>query len=156
MDRIIPPLNDTQKVMVMAAARALLTVANGGPVPFRHQGRTIRGIDCIGVLAAAFGVLGYPIEDRTDYGRLPADRKLSASLQLHFGEPVLRAPVAAGALQPCDVVTMAWGAENSHVGLVVPHPHGVGLVHAYLSAQRVIEHRIDDLWRSRITEVYRP
>lgn len=156
MDRIIPPLSDDEKAQVIAAARALLTVVNGRAVPFRHQGRTLRGIDCIGVLAAAFGVLGYPIEDRTDYGRLPADRKLSASLELHFGPPVQRGPVPADVLQPCDVVAMAWGSENTHVGLVVPHPHGVGLVHAYLSAQRVIEHRIDDLWRSRITEVYRP
>lgn len=153
--RLIPELDDYERAHVIAVARSLLTAHKGGPVPFRHQGRTLRGLDCIGVLAYAFGSLGYPIEDRIDYGRLPADRKLAASLSDHFGQPIAKSP-RMEQLRPCDVVTMSWGAEECHVALVVDHPHGVGMVHAYASSKRVIEHRIDDLVLSRIHSVFRP
>lgn len=155
MERLIPILTEDQRAAVIAAARSQLKACKGGPVPFRHQGRSLRGRDCIGLLAYAFGSF-FAIADRTDYGRLPADRKLAQTLAEHFGPPIWTRPVKMENLRPGDVVTMDWGAEEAHVALVVDHPHGVGLVHSYASAKRVIEHRIDALVLSRISAVYSP
>lgn len=158
--RVVPPLSDDQKSEVIAAARTLLTARKHAlyrfqAVPFRHQGRTLRGMDCIGVLVYAFGKAGFVLNDRTDYGRLPANRKLAASMVEHFGE-ALPGPYRMEDLRPGDLVTMSWGAEECHVALIVDHPYGIGMLHAYNSAQRVVEHRVDDLVLKRITAVYRP
>lgn len=154
MNRLIPPLDADQKAQVIARARQLLTAnPKGGPVRFRHQGRTVRGIDCIGLLAWAFA--GYANADRTDYGRLPADRKLDASMRQHFGEPLPR-PVRLANLVPGDVLTMHWGAEAGHVALVTDHPNGVGIIHAWLSAGCVIEHGLVARDFARVLEVFRP
>lgn len=155
--RLVPPLSAPEKEAVVLAARALLTADRGAPVRFRHQGRTLKGLDCIGVIVHAFTAAGFNMVDRTDYGRMPAQRKLAESLAQHFGPPVLQAaPVKPVDLQVGDVVAMAWGDEEAHVGLVVDHPYGVGIIHAYAIAKRVIEHRIDPLVASKIVGVYRP
>lgn len=150
--RLVPQLTDAQRAGVIASARKLRGLK------FRHQGRTTRGIDCIGVLVVAFKGAGIKLKDRIDYGKLPANRKLAQSLWQHFGLPVKhgRKRIQPSDLQPGDIATMHWGDEECHVGLIVDHPHGVGMVHAYNNGQGVIEHGVDALWASRMFAVYRP
>jgi len=144
MSRMIESLSADERQALIAAARSFLSV------PFRHQGRTVQGIDCIGLLVLSFAVIGKPLSNRIDYGRTPSNAKLEVSLVEHFG------PAIAGEPEPGDVVSMRWGGEVCHVGIVTPHPdRGIGLIHCYLSSQRVIEHGIDSIWRHRIVGVYR-
>lgn len=142
--RIIPPLSEEQKVAFIAAARSYMGVK------FRHQGRTRRGVDCVGHVVLSLRDIGLSPNDRTNYGILPYEKQLEAVLRDHFGPPV------AGAPQPADVVLMKWAGEVCHTGIITPHPdYGIGIVHCYLSSQKVVEHGIDDTWRRRIVEVYR-
>lgn len=154
MNRLVPNLSPEQKRLLVASARYLLK-ANpkrpGKAVQFRHQGRTLKGLDCIGLLTWAFSQTGFDLNDRTDYGKLPAHRKLYESLKEHFGDPV------SGDLQVGDIVTMDWGSEECHVALVTDHPdYGLGLIHSYASAGHVIEHGLTEHERKLITSVFRP
>lgn len=146
MSRIVPEFTDEQRIQLVSEARALLGRE------FRHQGRRESAMDCIGLVAICVSkVLGYEVKARTDYGRLPAQRKLEEGLTDHFGPSLGLIP------SPGDVVSMEWYLEPNHVGIVSPHPeYGVGIIHCYLNSKRVIEHGMDRLWRSRITGVYRP
>jgi cell wall-associated NlpC family hydrolase len=143
--RAIPPLSAPQRTALVAAARSLVGT------PFRHQGRTRRGCDCIGLLVLSFALIGLRGNDRVDYGKLPAHRKLAASLEDNFGLPF------SGELQPGDVVAMSWGAEEAHVALVCDHPDlGLGLIHSYANAGRVIEHGLIPEHIKLITLRFRP
>ncbi len=146
-DRILPVLTQEQRAEVIKAARGLIGT------PWKHQGRSKGGIDCAGVLVFAFKAAGFDPLDAEGYGRLPYRSKLEEVLRSNLGAPIPREQMRAG-----DIAVMKWGrAELSHVGLVSEYPYGgFALIHAYIRNRKVIEHRIDAEWLSRITEVYAP
>lgn len=144
------PFTDAEVALVLATARSMLNWK------WRHQGRTPRGIDCLGLVALSIGAVR-PVRDREGYGREPYNRQLRASLVEHFGPPVARAD-----LRPGDVVTMRWTGEERHVAIVTDHPEGLGLIHCYHLAPggaaggRAIEHRLSTDYLNRIVEGFRP
>jgi cell wall-associated NlpC family hydrolase len=143
--RAIPPLTPEQRLALVAAARSLVGT------PFRHQGRTRRGCDCIGLVVLSFALIGLAGRDRTDYGKQPAKRKLAQALEDNFGPP------HGEPLEPGDIVAMEWGAEEAHVALVSDHPDwGLGLIHSYASAGKVIEHGLIPQHLDLITLRFRP
>lgn len=113
-------------------------------------------MDCIGLVALSFAAIGIALRDRTDYGLQPSQRKLAMELRSHFGDPV-------GDLSPGCLVTLRWSGEERHVAIVTDHPEGLGLIHCWRNAPgapagggKVVEHRMDASWRSRIVEVFKP
>ncbi len=145
MSRIILKLTHDERIAFIAAARAMLGA------PFRHQGRTRQGMDCLGFVYLALVAIGKRPNNRTDYGRLPANLKLEQGLLDHLGPPISKRDILAG-----DVVSMSWADVDCHVGIVTPHrAYGIGLIHCYLNNQRVVEHGIDATWLNYITGVYR-
>jgi cell wall-associated NlpC family hydrolase len=123
-------------------------------VPFVHQGRTRRGLDCIGLLCLALhdAGLGHYVdhpENRVDYGRTPYMGLLEARMRQIFGEPVAD-------MRPGDVVALRYAGPTRHVGIVGDHPHGLSLIHTDSHLGRVTEHRIDAKWLARIALVFRP
>lgn len=153
MTRLIPSLTDDERAAVVAAGMELLFLGPyGKAVRFRHQGRTVRGIDCIGTAVWAYSRgAGVLIADRTDYGKLPAHRKLRETMELHFDVSL---PLRTE-LQTADLLSMAWGAEEAHLAMVVPHPDGLGLLHAYADAGCVIWHRLTHDHMQKVNGVYR-
>jgi cell wall-associated NlpC family hydrolase len=123
-------------------------------VPFLHMGRTVRGCDCVGVLVLIARAWGLPVEDSPYYGREPARNnnafQLADYLARNLGPPT-GLPPAFG-----DVVLMRLRPRfaPAHVGMVVPHPNGLGLVHAYGEIGRTVYHRLDPVWALRIEAVY--
>lgn len=119
-------------------------------VPFRHRGRTRRGMDCLGLVIIVAIEQGMPVADRRVYGREPYKDGLREALIAHFGQPVDRA------IQVDDVVMMRHGPDQppAHVGIVAPHPHGHGLIHTYGEIGRVVYHRIDERWQGKIVEAF--
>lgn len=117
-------------------------------VPFQHRGRTARGVDCVGLLVLVARHFDLPVKDKRVYGREPFRDGLKDYLVHHLGAPVARA------LEPSDVVLMQWPGDAlpSHVAMVAPHPYGLGLVHSYAAAKRVVFHRLDACRRALITE----
>ena len=129
---------------LVAAARAYLGV------PFRHRGRTSAGLDCAGLLVAAYRDLGVQLPDLRVYGREPHRNGLERAVEAAFGSPADRGPCIG------DVLLMRFERDPHHLGIVGDYAHGgLSLIHSYGTTGRVVEHRLDDLWRGRIVAVYR-
>lgn len=126
------------------AARAM----NG--IPYRHEGRSLNGIDCVGLLICCARTVGVvpPDFDVRGYPRRPRDHSLTKWL----GNYCDRVPVrrkAAG-----DIVAFV-GSERlpCHVGILLPGGVRPRIVHASEEEGRVIEH---DLVTGRLIGCWRP
>jgi cell wall-associated NlpC family hydrolase len=104
-------------------------------VPFRHQGRSRVGVDCVGlpiVVGQALGLLPATFEV-ANYGRLPTP-ELIARLARYC------TPLAAAV--PGCLITIAWTKVAAHVAVCT----GPTLIHAYESVGRVVEHGYRGRW----------
>lgn len=53
------------------------------------------------------------------------------------------------------VALMRFADEPEHIGIFGDYPTGgLSLIHAYAKVKKVVEHRFDDLWASRLMAVY--
>jgi len=131
----------------MNLSQAALKYVN---TPFLHRGRTLHGVDCIGLILLAAIDCGYVPANIPTYGREPRNGLLSYGLQDRLGKPLERD------LQANDIVVQRLheGGEPSHVGIITDHPHGLGIVHAYGEIGRVVHQRLSDARRRLITEAY--
>lgn len=117
-------------------------------VPFLHQGRSERGLDCVGLLVLVFRALGYPVADLEGYSRNPHHGLLVANLEANGAVPVDEPQVG-------DIAVIAFTTRNGepvwrHVGIVGDDVHGgLSLIHACSSVGFVTEHRLDSRWRDR-------
>jgi cell wall-associated NlpC family hydrolase len=112
--------------------------------PWVHQGRQPGvGLDCVGLAVVVARELGIATPDATGYGRHPDGVTLLATLRATGWAEV---PPRAGC-----VALMSFRRGPQHVGLLVPYLHGgLGLLHALSTRGQVVEHRLDDRWRSHI------
>ncbi len=136
------PLSETDAIRaaIVTAARAHVGTR------FRHQGRAPgHGLDCVGLVAVVGRTLGLLDYDAIDYGRLPDEATLSAHIDAAGFRPVAVADARSG-----DVALMRFTRAAQHVGILT----GYGLIHAWMQAGRVVEHRLDASWRARLLSVY--
>lgn len=118
--------------------------------PFRHRGRTRHGLDCAGLIVRCFQDLGRPVKDLRVYGREPHRDGLR---QVVLSNDVVRVD---GPWEPGDILLMKFVSEPHHLGIAGDYfAGGLSLIHSYGEVGRVIEHRLDDVWKSRVLEVYR-
>lgn len=126
---------------VVAAARAYKDV------PFAHQARSLAGMDCAGLSVRVARDIGHPVEDVLGYGRSPRGdallRHVRSQCVERFGEP-----------EPGMLAVMRFEREAQHVAFIVPHAAGLGMLHAYEPAKRVVEHVLDIKWRRRILALF--
>lgn len=125
---------------IITAARACVGT------PFQHQGRIIGlALDCAGVIVHTAAQFGLQSVEPTGYGRSPCDGMLEAAadLQLYLQRVI--------DMQAADVLMMRFTGEPQHVGIYT----GDTIIHAYESAGKVVEHRMDDKWLRRVVRVYR-
>lgn len=116
---------------VIEHARALLGV------PWRHQGRSDRGLDCVGLVLLAVQRAGaIPADfERRNYGRLPGE-ELARKTGEYCDELTNSEP---GAL-----ILIRWPGvrDASHVALCT----GETLIHCYRNAGKVVEHGYREPW----------
>jgi hypothetical protein len=127
---------------VVAHARSWLGV------PFRHQGRDRNGVDCAGLVICLGRELGLLPKDFdvNGYRRSP-DGTMLAECDKHLDI----APIAQA-----HVAVMRFSEEPQHIALLVPYRHGgLAVLHALERSGKVVEHRIDSVWRDRIVKTYR-
>jgi hypothetical protein len=130
--------------LVVAAARSYLNVR------WHHQGRNRAGIDCAGLVICVAHDLGLSDFDTSDYGRLPQGHEMRRLMREHCVELP-----ANNAFAPGLVALMRFDAEEQHLAIVGDYPYGgYSLVHALVQERRVVEHRLDALWRSRTVALY--
>jgi cell wall-associated NlpC family hydrolase len=112
-------------------------------VRWHHQGRSRAGVDCIGLVIKVAHALGLSGFDIADYSRQPNPAMMRGLLAEHM------TPIATP--EPGDVVLMRFEREPQHVAILTD----AGMIHAYAQARKVVEHRVDSIWQSRIVGAYR-
>jgi cell wall-associated NlpC family hydrolase len=126
-------------------------------VPWRHQGRTIHGVDCIGVIIApliSLGVLRQE-DDIHNYKRDPEGRRLVEMLHEH----ARRLPKVECA-RPGDLLVLRFTSEPQHLVLVTRATRfGPHVLHAAGQGSVVVEHFLNEHWlrskRAKIHGAYR-
>jgi cell wall-associated NlpC family hydrolase len=146
MREIGPLLTDSERALFVATARGYLRT------PFKHQGRSARGLDCVGLCLVSLDALGRPYFDAKAYSKYPRRQGLREALVRNLGDPVPLQSMREG-----DVALMRFKGEPSHVGIVTHYPHGgFALIHSFAQMKEVVEHRMDEEWLRYIIEVFRP
>lgn len=126
-------------------------------VPFKHRGRTRRGLDCAGLPWRCYADLGQILPDLKRYGREPYRNGLMRACVEALGEPVWQGTSCTfDFLQLDDVLLMRFNREPHHMGIVGSDRHRkFSLIHSYGDVGQVVEHGIDELWLSRVCAVFR-
>jgi cell wall-associated NlpC family hydrolase len=119
---------------VRATRAQVVTAARGWlGVPWRHQGRTRHGVDCVGLVVLVRRELGLGDEDLGGYRREPdGHRLLEAAAAVMDRIPVIEA-------RDGDVLLLRDSLMPCHVGILSTlrgRPH---LVHAYVADRAVSE-----------------
>lgn len=140
-------------------------------VRFLHRGRDRQGLDCAGLVWAAYAACGLVLRDFRLYGPEPHRDGLVRHVVAALGDPLQVRPVRAQLLLPGDVVVMRYFREPHHMGIVGERLYGndraLTLIHADGDAPsrrsdrtqqrrgRVHEVRLTDDMVRRITHVFR-
>ena len=114
--------------------------------PFRHQGRTERGLDCAGFIIRVSYELGLAHEDWRAYGRQP-DGSAVESILARLGVVVPKPKRG-------DVLLLRFNGTPQHLAIATERRGQLYIVHSHSSAGRVVEHRFDERWRSRLVRAY--
>jgi cell wall-associated NlpC family hydrolase len=119
-------------------------------VRWRHQGRSRDGIDCCGLVIVVGRQLAYFDFDVTNYARVATDESMLGYARAHFDQ------IEIANMQPGDVAVMRFD-PNRHMAFIGDYPGGgLSLIHAYnKDRRRVVECRLDEVWRSRILGCFR-
>jgi cell wall-associated NlpC family hydrolase len=117
-------------------------------VRWLHQGRSQQGVDCVGLPIMVFQATKGSTLDFTGYARQASDEAMLEICAAHMQ------PVPLDLMAPGDVVVMRFDNQR-HMAMLGDYPGGLSLIHAHARARRVVEHRMDEAWRSRIMGCFR-
>lgn len=113
--------------------------------PYRHQGRSKEfGVDCIGVAIYVCDQFNLGNFDRVDYPRTP-----NGTLQ-----PLVDEVCSPAILQPGVILLFKISATAQHCGIVSLFNEGLGLIHAWDIAEKVVEHRLSQDWLAKVVGCY--
>lgn len=120
--------------------------------PYVHQGRQ-RGVgcDCAGVLVGMADKFGHQPEDMAGYSPIPRQDQLQALIGKQM-ESIEVADIAPG-----DIVlmTLIKSGKPHHIGFITDYGGALGVIHCNQLIGKVVEHVLDDKWRSRIKLAFR-
>lgn len=126
--------------------------------PYRHRGRTARGLDCAGLPWRSYADLGVILPDLKVYGREPYKDGLVQAMIAALGEPVWRGMMPARSiLQVGDVVACAFVTHPHHLGVIGDDKlYGLSMIHADGNVNKaVIEQGLDDRLLAKIVAIFR-
>lgn len=117
-------------------------------VPFRHQGRSRLGTDCLGLpisIARVMDLLPEGFYDPVHYGRAPNDGALIAAVQKYC--------VPIKSIEDAALVTFCWPgtSQPSHLALL----EGRYMIHAYERVAKVVRHGYGQPWKRLTHSIYR-
>lgn len=134
----------------MTADDIITTARAAIGVPFKHQGRNMRGLDCVGLLVLVCERLGVAVADREGYPERPSNGLLEGAFADHVASGVLQR-IEITKMQTGDFLMMRFVREPQHLAILA----GDNIIHSYMTVGQVCEHRFDARWRSRVIAVYR-
>lgn len=130
-------------------------------VPWKHLGRTRRGLDCGGLPIVSFADMGVQIEAPTRYGRDPFQNGLLDAVVANMGDAIWqgnKGRCTFSILQPDDIVVMAPASLPRHLAIVAPDAmYGLSIIHADGSpgVKKVVEHGLNNFYLNMIVAVFR-
>jgi cell wall-associated NlpC family hydrolase len=110
---------------------------------WQHQGRTPTAIDCAGLIIKVAHNLGITDFDETNYARRPDSLRLMELLNQHAVKTKSHG-------QPGDILLLSFQGAAQHLAIMTD----IGMIHAYAAARKVVEHAVNEQWRSRIVDIY--
>jgi cell wall-associated NlpC family hydrolase len=115
-----------------------------------HQGRSRDGIDCAGLVVEVARVTHGSTFDVRDYAPQAQDETMLAMCTSLMD----RVPLPE--IQPGDVVVIRYDNQR-HIAVVgdYPAPGALSLIHASSKFGKVVEHRLDSVWRRIIMAAFR-
>ena len=126
--------------------------------PFHHQARLKAvGCDCLGLIVGVVDELGLkdssgtPLAayDEVTYSREPDGAYLTQKL-VGLLDEVPIAEMRAG-----DLALFRVRENPQHLAILTDYENTIGMIHCFAQARRVVEHRLDDDWKSRLLKVFR-
>jgi cell wall-associated NlpC family hydrolase len=116
--------------------------------PFRHQGRTKNGIDCLGLIWVVGRAVGVELSLPNDYSSAPSGQALLAGAKDRMEMPERQGfdRVTIG-----DVV-ISWGWQDGipqHFSIVGELYGRPSMIHAFERAGGVVEHGVQPIWKKR-------
>lgn len=122
-------------------------------VPWKHQGRSRKGVDCVGFLLLAFKHIGVHIYEIKGYSRQPDGKKLK---EIMDNQPNLY-NVGDNTIHRGDILLLRIRHDPQHVALITEsNTSEFGMIHSYNGGQKkVVEHDLADYWKEKIVAIYR-
>lgn len=129
---------------------------------FHHQGRIKKsksnegGVDCLGLIIGVADALdikikGKPIRslDCINYSKIPDGNFLKKNFDDLF-EVTDVTNARSG-----DIALFKFKDQPQHVGFIIKEDENLSLLHCYMQARGVVEHKLDILWKNRLVDVYK-
>lgn len=135
---------------VVSAARKFLGVK------FAHQGRSVAGLDCLGLLLVSAAEEGLTFDgshistiDVPNYPTRPDTVFLCTQLE--------RFLVRVNDARMADVALLEIDGAPQHLAILSDYPAAgeLGMIHAYAVSRKVVEHRYDEHWQKATRQIYR-
>lgn len=126
-------------------------------IPFLHQGRNQKtGVDCIGFVMCVLAELNIKINgkdvfehDEFGYERIPTSFRLKEKF-----DEVLTQTDEISADNVGNIFLMNFGKFPQHTGFIAEKNSVPTIIHCYQQVGKVVEHRLNDVWRKRLVGVY--
>lgn len=121
-------------------------------VPWRHQGRSRKGVDCVGFLLMALKSQNIPMLEIRGYSRNPDGIALKAIMDKQPSLESVLPPYKIG-----DIVLFRIRKEPQHVALLTEsNTSELGMIHSFNGgSKQVVEHDFSEYWKQKIISVYR-
>lgn len=131
------------RAAVIAAARSFVGT------PFRHQGRSAQGVDCVGLLVCIARALNLPHDDVTGYTR----RAEGMGFLEHFRGQLVEISLASACAG--DVLVFVETVYPCHTALLTER-HGIPhLIHAHAPRRKIIEEPYATAWQAKARFAFR-
>jgi len=105
-------------------------------------------VDCAGLLICVAHDLGLSDYDVDGYPRVPD----GVSMQAILGAEMI--PIDVDDAGPGDVLLFGFYRHAQHLGIITRKDPAY-IIHAHQPNEKVIEHRLDSVWRKRVRGAYR-
>ena len=126
--------------------------------PYHHQARLKgKGCDCLGLAVGIADELGLEhsggarlsIFDEPNYSHQPDSSYFITKLQ----EVLVEVPKED--MAPGDLGLFAIQGNPQHVAIFSQFLGELGMIHSFAPARKVVEHRVDKEWHSKLVKVFR-
>lgn len=126
--------------------------------PFHHQARLKgKGCDCLGLVVGVVDELGLKdatgtmlaAYDEVTYSKNPDGVYLTEKLT------GLLLEVPADEARAGDLALFRVRENPQHLAILTEYEGTLGMIHCFAPARKVVEHRLDDDWKSRMIKVFR-